>query len=51
MPEYAAERSSGYEAVAQQLIRQREASAIGVGVIRHWAGFGLNRCYESVLQG
>jgi 2-polyprenyl-3-methyl-5-hydroxy-6-metoxy-1,4-benzoquinol methylase len=38
MPEHAAERSSGYEAVAQQFIRLREASAIGVGVIQHWAG-------------
>ncbi len=51
MPEHAAERSSGYEAVAQQLIRLREASAIGAGVIQHWAGFGPNRCYKSVLQG
>lgn len=37
MPEYAAEEASGYEAAAQQFIRLREASAIGAGIIRHWA--------------
>ena len=35
--EKAIDRSNGYEAVAPQLIRRRDRSAIGVATVRNWA--------------